>query len=154
MSSDSESAPPNGPRSASGVLVLRAGTVLAAVGGNLQHIDFLARVVGGWPKFLAQAEQHYEYTRCLSCSVANHIVEYLAWYGGPFYLLAGAAFLTRSKGGITAALLAVLGLAVFDAIWYRTQNSKDWYVLLSPAILFAIALAGLVALVIAARRAQ
>lgn len=126
---------------------LRIAAVLAALTGNATHIYLGAlTIVGGWPAFVAQFKKQFELTACFSCSVETSIFMYVIWYGGPFYLLSIAAFLTRSVRTIIATILAIGGLIALDIAWYYSGNSKDWYVVLAPFVLSGIALAGLIVL--------
>ena len=127
----------------------RIATLLAAIGANATHIYLHALSVGGWAEFVRQLARGYKLTACFSCTVKSDIFTFVFWYGGPFYLLVIAAFATRAMPPIVATLLSVVGLGLLDVAWYFNENSRDWYVVLSPILLGGIATVGLVVLLIA-----
>ena len=75
---------------------MRIATVLVAIGANALHI-YLAAIsrAGGMAAFIAQREREYTLSTCFECTLTQDFVIHVLWFGGPFYLLAVAAFTTR-----------------------------------------------------------
>ena len=120
---------------------LKAALILVSLAGVLVHWGIKARFhlgFGGWPEVWRQEFFHFRNTACMSCAIVSYVIGWL-YISTPYLITAVGGVLLRSVPAIVVLILLTVGLMYLDVSEYARTNSKDWYMLLSPLLLSAVA---------------
>jgi hypothetical protein len=120
---------------------LKVGLVLVALCGALARWAIKAHYhfgFGGWPEVWRQEFYAFDNNKCMPCWVALYIMGWL-YSCAPYIVTAAGGIFLRSSAAVAVLILLTVGLIALNVEWYFTENSRDWYLALSPFILTPIA---------------